>query len=695
MNNRDDILRFLDGVHAKLEAGDKKKAKARPRRFTFNKRQVKKEQVQEKLEKRMNKVGPSGAGPSEVQHHRGMRNLGSVQRRVLDDDFKVLPRITEVLYTGTIDGRRGRLESPPSSNGLTRSISQPDFMHELETNGDTKLQQEPASIFSITNTFQGFYSSEGPNEESSIGPRTNTQSKTSYQTPSPATTITRTPPWGLGEYLPRFEEQKIDLETLENPGEVTDSMFQMTMTDGQSTGEVPKFVAPVIQDNPTGWGPCELPDQFKDISDWTGAAFQDKKYANKYASQFGSGSQYAYYHDEDESTFHLVDTTRVQKPPYQRGRLRGRGGRAGVQGSGMQSLGKGVKARDTYKRSQVKKWGQGRPQIKIRDASVTVKPDWVTIEEMDFPRLGKLSLPNVKDGEDITCCGELEYYDKSYDHVNVKNEKPLQSVNRIFHTAINSDNTEFDLLTVNETSVEPPQDSPRNLALEATFINHNFSQQVLRTGPGEPRFKFDNPNPFISEEEEGEVASVAYRYRKYDLGSGIFLVVRCEHDAVVQSPNGELQFLSIKALNEWDSKLANGVKWRQKLDTQRGAVLANELRNNACKLAKWTVQALLAGSDQIKFGYYKPHEFATQINLNMDNAWGILRCIIDIVMKQKDGKYLIMKDPSKPMIRLYDIPDNTFESDGESEWEDEVPPDSVTFQTLDFVFLSYISERPK
>lgn len=46
------------------------------------------------------------------------------------------------------------------------------------------------------------------------------------------------------------------------------------------------------------------------------------------------------------------------------------------------------------------------------------------------------------------------------------------------------DNTEFDLLTVNETSVETPNDdgsslnSPRNLAIEATFINHNFSQQV-------------------------------------------------------------------------------------------------------------------------------------------------------------------------------------------------------------------------
>lgn len=44
---------------------------------------------------------------------------------------------------------------------------------------------------------------------------------------------------------------------------------------------------------------------------------------DKYASQFGGGNQYAYYHDEDETTFHLVDTARVQKPPYQRGRFRG------------------------------------------------------------------------------------------------------------------------------------------------------------------------------------------------------------------------------------------------------------------------------------------------------------------------------------------------------------------------------------
>lgn len=533
------------------------------------------------------------------------------------------------------------------------------------------------------------------------------------------------------------------------------------------------FEKPVLQYNENGWGPCELPETFKDmpyqpfsksdrlgkICDWTLPATNDKKYQNKYASAFGTGSQYAYYHDEDETTFHLVDTARIQKPPYQRGRfrgnmrnMRGRGIRGGMQG-GMQSLGKSVKARD-QRRGNTRKWGNRGPPPKIRDASVTVRPDWSTIEEMDFPRLIKLSLPNVKEGDDIITCGTLEYYDKTYDRVNVKNEKPLQKVDRIFHTVTTTDdpvirrlsktvgnvfatdailatimcctrsnyswdiviekigdklfmdkrdNTEFDLLTVNETSVEPPQDdanslnSPRNLAIEATFINHNFSQQVLKSGEKEPKFKFDEPNPFIGDDEEGEVASVAYRYRKWDLDNGIILVARCEHDAVLQTPNGETQFLTIKALNEWDSKLANGVEWRQKLDTQRGAVLANELRNNACKLAKWTVQAVLAGSDQIKFGYvsrahvrdssrhvilgtqqFKPQEFATQINLSMDNAWGILRCIIDICMKQKDGKYLIMKDPNKPMIRLYDIPDNTFETDGSEESGDE----GETFQPV-------------
>lgn len=29
--------------------------------------------------------------------------------------------------------------------------------------------------------------------------------------------------------------------------------------------EVPHFKPPVIQDNVTGWGPCDMPEQFKDM----------------------------------------------------------------------------------------------------------------------------------------------------------------------------------------------------------------------------------------------------------------------------------------------------------------------------------------------------------------------------------------------------------------------------------------------
>ena len=68
---------------------------------------------------------------------------------------------------------------------------------------------------------------------------------------------------------------------------------------------------------------------------------------------------------------------------------------------------------------------------------------------------------------------------------------------------------------------------------------------------------------------------------------------------------------------------------------------------------------------------FKPSEFAAQINLSMDNAWGVVRCIVDLVKAQKEGKYLIVKDPNKPVIRLYDIPDNTFESEEDTDEESD------------------------
>ena len=61
---------------------------------------------------------------------------------------------------------------------------------------------------------------------------------------------------------------------------------------------------------------------------------------------------------------------------------------------------------------------------------MTVKPDWVVLEEMERTQLSKLTLPTVEEPEDLLCCGTLEYYDKAYDRVNVKNEKTLRKIDQ-------------------------------------------------------------------------------------------------------------------------------------------------------------------------------------------------------------------------------------------------------------------------
>ena len=43
--------------------------------------------------------------------------------------------------------------------------------------------------------------------------------------------------------------------------------------------------------------------------------------ADKYGSVYGQGGQtFVYHHEEDESSFQLVDTARIQKPQHQRSR---------------------------------------------------------------------------------------------------------------------------------------------------------------------------------------------------------------------------------------------------------------------------------------------------------------------------------------------------------------------------------------
>ena len=118
-------------------------------------------------------------------------------------------------------------------------------------------------------------------------------------------------------------------------------------------------------------------------------------------------------------------------------------------------------------------------------------------------------------------------------------------------------------------------------------------------------------NPFYNAAEESEApASKAYKYRRFDLSTNeeepVFLVVRTELDAVQKNAiSGEDQFLTVHALNDFDPKAqgaGGSLDWRTKLVSQRGAVVATEMKNNSCKLAKWTVQSILAKADVMKLG---------------------------------------------------------------------------------------------
>uniref|UniRef100_A0A5B6YIZ6 Eukaryotic translation initiation factor 3 subunit D n=1 Tax=Davidia involucrata TaxID=16924 RepID=A0A5B6YIZ6_DAVIN len=375
-----------------------------------------------------------------------------------------------------------------------------------------------------------------------------------------------------------------------------------------------------------------------------------------------------------------------------------------------------------------------RREAAVFKSSVDIQPEWNMLDQIPFSTFTKLSF-SVPEPEDLLLCGALEFYDRSYDRVTPKNERRLERFkNRNFFKVTTTDDpvirrlanedkatvfatdsilsslmcaprsvyswdiviqrvgnklffdkrdgSQLDLLSVHETSQEPlPEakddiNSAYSLSVEAAYINQNFSQQVLiREGN---KVTFEEPNPFANEGEE--VASVAYRYRRWKLDNDMYLVARCEVQSVVEV-NNQRSFLTQNALNEFDPKYS-GVDWRQKLETQRGAVLATELKNNANKLAKWTAQALLASADMMKLGYvsrvhprdhfnhvilavvgYKPREFAAQINLNTSNMWGIVKSIVDLCMKLNEGKYVLVKDPSKPQVRIYEVPADAFEND--------------------------------
>ena len=53
------------------------------------------------------------------------------------------------------------------------------------------------------------------------------------------------------------------------------------------------------------------------------------------------------------------------------------------------------------------------------------------------------------------------------------------------------------------------------------------------------------------------------------------------------------------------------------------------------------------------------------MNLSLSNGWGIVRTIADMCLKREEGKYVLVKDPNKQILRLYEVPAGSFEEEEE------------------------------
>ena len=82
----------------------------------------------------------------------------------------------------------------------------------------------------------------------------------------------------------------------------------------------------------------------------------------------------------------------------------------------------------------------------------------------------------------------------------------------------------------------------QQLSLEATAVNQSLSQQLVTKD--QPKHELGAANPFAEGSED--LAPAGYRYRKWALGPDVDIVVRCEVNAALTTPKGEVQLALIR-----------------------------------------------------------------------------------------------------------------------------------------------------
>jgi translation initiation factor 3 subunit D len=506
--------------------------------------------------------------------------------------------------------------------------------------------------------------------------------------------------------------------------------FTLPDLEENKTGWGPSENAGSFTDIP--YAPFNKADKLGRVSDWISNRF----YQNNRNRVFGAGTGgFGFAQEFEEGQFNVVDNTPRFKPRDGRRRYakfsihnkrrRGRGAFSHHRGGGR---GRGGASRGRQNNWNNRRWGNYQPERK--EPSIQIQDSWSLCSTLDLSNLQGISMPTPV-GRDLVTAGTIECYRKNpYDRITPRNAVSLHRFeNTEFITASTSEDpilrrlqeekkgtvygtdtlfavlmtasrsvnpwdirctkrdgvitfekrpgSDIDYLTVNENWNEIQEtdvkslNHPKNLFKEATLINHNFSQQVLDSK--QPKIDLDEPNPFAGMVNENcRPASVGYRYRSWRLSEDITLVGRCEVNGYTKI-DGEKKYLTIRALNDFDHTLSGGIDWKNKLELAPAQVLASEMKNNNCKLAKWASKVALAGTDELRLGFvtrsstsggelnhqillvrsFRPQTFVGQLQMRVGSFWASLKVIIDAVLEQADGNYVLMRDPNEPKLHIY------------------------------------------
>jgi len=338
-----------------------------------------------------------------------------------------------------------------------------------------------------------------------------------------------------------------------------------------------------------------------------------------------------------------------------------------------------------------------------------------------FNDLSKLRMDSIPKGETLKEVGSTKVFNKDFNLFDIKNGTPLKTTNKIPYEGTSSDdpilqeyakNNEgnvfvtdqilsmllaapksiypwdvvvtykdgilfidkrgsesgIDEIHCDETAKEQPIldseniDSMGNLSVEAKKINDSVREQVLT----DKVYSYDNENPFNNE----KISSTAFRYRKFKVSNTYTFIVRTEVNGVTLNEDGSIDnTFFIRSLNEFEPK--QGEDWSSNLDKQRGKIFINEIKNNSFKICRWATQALLSGTDTLKFGFvmrsnpksinkhifvgftqYSPLNLATQLLMRDDYIWPIATTILNTILDSGEGKYYVVKEPNESKLKI-------------------------------------------